>query len=58
VLGPVYGALVLALASWRTIFWLNLAVGLVLAVAARAVVPPLGPPSSPTDAEASAVRPR
>jgi len=34
------------------------AVGLVLAVAARAVVPPLGPPSSPTDAEASAVRPR
>jgi MFS family permease len=31
VLGPVYGALVLAFASWRTIFWINLAAGLVLA---------------------------
>jgi len=34
------------------------AVGLELAVAARAVVPPLGPPSSPIDAEASPIRPR
>jgi MFS family permease len=35
VLGPVYGAAVLAFGSWRTIFWVNLAVGLVLAVALR-----------------------
>lgn len=31
VLGPLYGALVLALADWEAIFWVNLAVGLVLA---------------------------
>ncbi len=31
VLGPLYGALVLALADWQAIFWLNLAAGLVLA---------------------------
>lgn len=30
VLGPLYGALVLAHSTWHTIFWLNLAVGLVL----------------------------
>jgi MFS transporter, DHA2 family, triacylglyceride efflux pump len=33
VLGPLYGALVLAVADWRAIFWVNLAVGLVLAAA-------------------------
>ncbi|HEX6248036.1 MAG TPA: MFS transporter [Nocardioidaceae bacterium] len=33
VLGPLYGALVLAVAGWEAIFWLNLAVGLVLAAA-------------------------
>jgi MFS family permease len=33
VLGPLYGAVVLAVASWHAIFALNLAVGLVLAVA-------------------------
>jgi MFS family permease len=33
VLGPLYGALVLAVADWRAIFWINLAVGLVLAAA-------------------------
>ncbi len=33
VLGPLYGALVLAVGSWRDIFWLNAAVGLVLAAA-------------------------
>lgn len=35
VVGPVYGAVVLAFGSWRTIFWINLAAGLVLAVALR-----------------------
>lgn len=33
VLGPLYGAVVLALADWEAIFWLNLAVGLILAAA-------------------------
>src|SRR3954454_13549882 len=33
VLGPLYGALVLAVADWEWIFWLNLIFGLVLAVA-------------------------
>ncbi len=31
VVGPVYGAVILAFGSWRTIFWINLAAGLVLA---------------------------
>ena len=44
VLGPLYGAVVLAVGDWRDIFWINLAVGLVLAVAiarlaSRAPVP-------------------
>ncbi len=33
VLGPLYGAAVLVFGSWRDIFWINLAVGLVLAAA-------------------------
>lgn len=33
VLGPLYGAIVLAVADWRAIFWLNCAVGLVLVAA-------------------------
>ena len=33
VLGPLYGAVVLAFGEWRDIFWINLAVGLVLAAA-------------------------
>ena len=42
VLGPLYGAAVLAVFDWRAIFWLNLAVGLVLAAAllARSAPPP------------------
>lgn len=36
VAGPVYGAVVLAFAGWRTIFWINLAVALVLAAVIRA----------------------
>lgn len=33
VAGPLYGAVVLAFGDWRSIFWLNAAVGLVLAAA-------------------------
>jgi MFS family permease len=33
VLGPLYGAVVLSFGTWRDIFWINLAVGLVLAAA-------------------------
>lgn len=36
VLGPLFGALVLAVGGWRDIFWINLAVGLVLAGAVAA----------------------
>ncbi len=32
VLGPVFGAVVLAIADWRMIFWLNMIAGLVLGV--------------------------
>lgn len=35
VVGPLYGALVLAVADWEAIFWVNLAVGLVLAAVLR-----------------------
>src|SRR4051812_45451777 len=35
VIGPLYGAVVLAFGTWRDIFWINLAVGLVLAVVIR-----------------------
>jgi MFS family permease len=35
VVGPVFGAVVLVFGSWRTIFLINLAVGLVLAVVIR-----------------------
>ncbi|WP_132213058.1 MFS transporter [Kribbella steppae] len=40
VLGPLLGALVLAVADWRYIFWLNLVVALVLAVLLRGRRPP------------------
>ncbi len=36
VIGPLFGAVVLALATWPAIFMINLAVGLVLAAAIRA----------------------
>lgn len=39
VVGPLFGAVVLALADWRAIFAINLAVGLVLAAAVRALGP-------------------
>jgi MFS family permease len=37
VIGPLYGAVVLAHSTWRTIFWLNLVAGLLLAGALLAV---------------------
>jgi MFS family permease len=37
VLGPLYGAVVLVFGDWRDIFWINLAVGLVLAAAISAL---------------------
>jgi MFS family permease len=39
VLGPVYGALVLAVSAWQAIFAVNLVAGLVLAAALRAAGP-------------------
>jgi MFS family permease len=45
VLGPLFGAAVLAVSDWRAIFAINLAVGLVLAAAIRALAPRAsGPP--------------
>ena len=41
VLGPLYGAVVLAFGDWRDIFWINLAVGLVLAAAISALRSPV-----------------
>jgi hypothetical protein len=35
VIGPLFGALTLAVSDWETIFWVNLGVGLVLALAIR-----------------------
>lgn len=37
VVGPLFGAVVLSIADWRTIFAINLAVGLVLAAAIRRI---------------------
>ena len=45
VVGPLYGAVVLAFGTWRDIFWLNLAIGLVLAAAIRGLRP-AGEPAS------------
>jgi MFS transporter, DHA2 family, triacylglyceride efflux pump len=39
VLGPLFGALVLAVADWRAIFAINLAAGLALAAALRVLTP-------------------
>jgi MFS family permease len=49
VLGPLYGALVLAMADWEAIFWINLAVGLVLAAALSSASRPT-PRREPPDA--------
>lgn len=51
VLGPLFGAAVLAVSHWRAIFAINLAVGLLLAAAIRALVPrePSGEPRRRVD---------
>lgn len=43
VLGPLYGALVLAVGTWRDIFLINLAAGLVLAAAVATLLRRSGP---------------
>ncbi len=43
VVGPLYGAVVLAFGDWRDIFWLNCAIGLVLAAAMLRHRDPIGP---------------
>ncbi|WP_332643326.1 MFS transporter [Aeromicrobium sp.] len=43
VVGPLYGAVVLAFGDWRDIFWLNCAIGLVLAAAMLRHRDPMGP---------------
>lgn len=55
VLGPLFGALVLAVADWRAIFLVNLAVGLVLAAAIRAV--PFGPQRQVSGSGSGGLRP-
>ena len=63
VLGPLFGAAVLAVSDWRAIFAINLAVGLVLAAAIRTLAPrsssvvEVRPPSHPRAAQ-RASRPR
>ena len=47
VVGPLYGAVVLAFGSWRDIFWINLAVGLVLAAVIRTARSLPAPASGP-----------
>lgn len=46
VVGPLFGALVLSFGSWRTIFAINLAVGLLLVVAVKALWRSQGPDTS------------
>ena len=48
VVGPLFGALVLAVADWRAIFAINLAVGLVLAAAIQRRLGPSGGSRWPT----------
>lgn len=53
VLGPVLGAVILAWSGWRAIFWFNVAAGLVLYAAVRALgvgALPALPPSGPSPA--------
>ncbi len=49
VLGPLFGAVVLAFADWRVIFAINLGVGLVLALAIRTLAEPAPAPPNPAE---------
>ena len=49
MIGPLFGAVVLALADWPAIFLINLAVGLVLAAALRATATGAVDPSPQRD---------
>lgn len=53
VLGPLLGALVLAVAGWREIFWLNVVLGL-LALVGVALIRPAPTAAAPTAAAAPA----
>ncbi len=58
VVGPLYGAVVLSVSTWHTIFWINLAVGLVLAAALVALSSRRGPSTvSPDAGERAGPRP-
>lgn len=57
VLGPLFGALVLAVADWRGIFLVNLAVGLVLAAGIRSLAGS-APAVAPDEAPAPEAGPR
>jgi MFS family permease len=55
VIGPLFGAVVLAVADWRAIFLINLAVGLVLAAALRSLARRLVEPGGRPRRSASSV---
>ena len=48
VAGPLYGALILSLATWRAIFWINLPLSLVLALALALALPQRSHGAPPT----------
>jgi MFS family permease len=58
VLGPLFGAAVLAFADWRVIFAINLGVGLVLALAIRSLAEPsrVTAPTPPSRRELAVTR--
>jgi MFS family permease len=58
VLGPLFGAAVLAFADWRVIFVINLGVGLVLALAIRSLAEqaPVTAPTTPSSRELPVTR--
>lgn len=58
VIGPLFGAVVLAFADWRVIFLINLAVGLVLAAALRNLSSSVASPPVGRRAPASVSKPR
>jgi MFS family permease len=57
VIGPLFGAVVLAVAEWPAIFLINLAVGLVLAAAIKATRGLATPPTQPAQTQSGAPQP-